>query len=263
MVKKINEALHEKGQALRAKILGSGRVAEAVAQADDFIEYYHIIGHECAYGLLWSRPELSLANRSLVTVATLATMGGSGDVLRAHIKGAITNACSRQELAGLMSVVVAYLGAGVGRATIEEARLAFSQLDQQQAVVSPVEVSSRGASSSEASKGVSMVLEAAGLSQGVVAGKAGLDEMTRDYYNRYLWADGKLSAKSRLFVVLAILASANRLRDLALHIRAAVDCGCTREEIAEVFLTVLIYAGLPACLDGFRTAAEVYAVLDK
>jgi 4-carboxymuconolactone decarboxylase len=50
---------------------------------------------------------------------------------------------------------------------------------------------------------------------------------------------------------------------LRTHIKAALTNGVTRDEIREVFLQVAIYAGVPAAVDSFRIAGEIFAELDK
>lgn len=53
----------------------------------------------------------------------------------------------------------------------------------------------------------------------------------------------------------------NRPHELKLHVRGAINNGLTKEEIAEVFLQVAVYCGVPAAIDGFRVAREVFAEL--
>ena len=46
---------------------------------------------------------------------------------------------------------------------------------------------------------------------------------------------------------------------MKLHIRGALRNGCTKEEIREVFLQAGVYGGVPAAVDAFRIAKEVFA----
>ena len=55
----------------------------------------------------------------------------------------------------------------------------------------------------------------------------------------------------------------NRPHELKTHVRGALANGATREEIREVFMQVAIYCGVPAGVDAFRNAKEVFAELDK
>jgi 4-carboxymuconolactone decarboxylase len=58
---------------------------------------------------------------------------------------------------------------------------------------------------------------------------------------------------------IAMLATLNRPHELKLHLRGAQRNGVTRDEIKEVLLQVAIYAGVPAGVDSFRIAREVFA----
>ncbi len=59
-----------------------------------------------------------------------------------------------------------------------------------------------------------------------------------------------------------MLSALNRVPELKLHIRGALNNGLTREEIREVFLQVAIYCGVPAAVEAFRCAREVFAEID-
>lgn len=96
------------------------------------------------------------------------------------------------------------------------------------------------------------------------------DDFTRplqDLVTRYCWGDiwnrPGLERRERSIINLAMLAALNRPHELKLHVRGALNNGLTREEIREIFLQVAIYCGVPASLDSFRVAKEVFAEIDK
>ena len=99
---------------------------------------------------------------------------------------------------------------------------------------------------------------------------AGADDFTgplQDLVTEYCWGavwgrDG-LTRKTRSMLNLAMTSVLNRPHELRTHIKAAMTNGVTREEIREVFLQVAIYAGVPAAVDSFRTAVEIFAQLDN
>jgi len=78
-----------------------------------------------------------------------------------------------------------------------------------------------------------------------------------------LWVREGLPRKTRSMLNLAMISVLNRPHELRAHIRGALRNGVSREEISEVFLQVMIYAGAPAAVDAFRTAREVFAEMDK
>lgn len=83
-------------------------------------------------------------------------------------------------------------------------------------------------------------------------------EITTEYCWGYVWARPGLPKKTRSMLNLAMLAAMNRGPELRLHLNGALNNGLSKEEIKEIFLQVGIYAGIPACLDAFRTAKEVF-----
>ena len=72
-----------------------------------------------------------------------------------------------------------------------------------------------------------------------------------------------LDMRAREITAVASLAALGTApNQLKVHIKGALNCGCTREEIVEVLMQVLVYAGFPAALTGLRLAKEVFAELD-
>ena len=72
-----------------------------------------------------------------------------------------------------------------------------------------------------------------------------------------------LDLKSRQIATLAALTVlGNAQPQLKVHIQAALNVGCTREEVVEVIIQMAVYAGFPAALNGIFTAKEAFAELD-
>ena len=59
-----------------------------------------------------------------------------------------------------------------------------------------------------------------------------------------------------------MITALNRPHELRLHVRGALHNGLTKDEIKEVFLQAAIYCGVPAALDSFRVAREVFKEMD-
>jgi 4-carboxymuconolactone decarboxylase len=90
-----------------------------------------------------------------------------------------------------------------------------------------------------------------------------MQDLTTEYCWGYVWGRDGISHKTRSFLNLAMLCALNRPQELKTHIRGALTNGATREEIREVFMQVAIYCGVPAGVDAFRNAKEVFAELDQ
>ncbi|EKE78753.1 4-carboxymuconolactone decarboxylase [Oceanibaculum indicum] len=90
-----------------------------------------------------------------------------------------------------------------------------------------------------------------------------MQELVTSYCWGEIWNRPGLPPKTRSLLNLAMLTALNRPHELKLHVRGALNNGVTREEIMEVFLQTAIYCGVPAAIDAFRNAREVFAEVDK
>ncbi len=90
-----------------------------------------------------------------------------------------------------------------------------------------------------------------------------LQELITEYCWGAVWGREQLPRRTRSLLNLAMLSALNRPHELKVHVRGALRNGVTREEIREVFLQVAIYCGVPAAVDAFRTAREVFAEVDR
>jgi 3-oxoadipate enol-lactonase/4-carboxymuconolactone decarboxylase len=88
----------------------------------------------------------------------------------------------------------------------------------------------------------------------------------QDFITRYAWGEiwGRpgLDRRTRSCITLAILTALNYEDELAMHVRAALRNGLTRDEIKEVLLQSGVYAGVPAANRAFAIAQAVFAELD-
>jgi 4-carboxymuconolactone decarboxylase len=85
----------------------------------------------------------------------------------------------------------------------------------------------------------------------------------QDLITRYawgeIWARPGLDRRTRSAITLMALVALNREHELAMHIRAALRSGLTREEIAEVLLQSAVYCGVPAANGAFAIFRDVMA----
>ena len=90
-----------------------------------------------------------------------------------------------------------------------------------------------------------------------------MQELVTEYCWGAVWGREDLPRKTRSMLNLAMISILNRPHELKLHINGALRNGVTKEEIREVFLQVAIYGGVPAAIDSFRIAREVFDANDK
>ncbi|AAM54935.2 MULTISPECIES: carboxymuconolactone decarboxylase family protein [Rhizobium] len=85
-----------------------------------------------------------------------------------------------------------------------------------------------------------------------------MQTLVTEYCWDAIWNRPGLERKQRSILNLGMISALNRPHELKLHVRGAINNGLTKEEIREVFLQVSIYCGVPAAIDSFRVAAEVF-----
>lgn len=86
---------------------------------------------------------------------------------------------------------------------------------------------------------------------------APLQQLVTEYCWGTVWTRPGLELKTRSLLNLAMITALNRPNELKLHVRGALNNGCTEDEIREVLLQAAIYCGVPAAIDSFRVAASV------
>jgi len=85
-----------------------------------------------------------------------------------------------------------------------------------------------------------------------------LQELLNTYCWNDVWNRPGLPRKTRSMLNLAMLSALNKPHELKLHLNGALNNGLTKGDIQEVFLQVAIYCGVPAAVDSFRIAREVF-----
>lgn len=89
-----------------------------------------------------------------------------------------------------------------------------------------------------------------------------MQRLTTEFCWGEIWSRPGLDRRTRSFMNLAMITALNRPHELAVHVRAALNNGLTREEIGEVFLQAAVYCGVPAAMDSFRVAKRTFDELD-
>jgi 4-carboxymuconolactone decarboxylase len=89
-----------------------------------------------------------------------------------------------------------------------------------------------------------------------------LQDFVTEYCWGGIWGREGLPHKTRSMLNLAMISILNRPHELRAHLRGALTNGVTKAEIAEIFLQVGCYAGVPAAVDSFRVAREFFKEMD-
>ena len=101
--------LHEKGLKLRREMLGAEAVEARTRALGAFGEPLQTIINAYAYGDVWSRSAVPLATKSLAMIAMMAATGRTNE-LRVHLKGALGNGCTAEQIQEIPLLVAMYCG---------------------------------------------------------------------------------------------------------------------------------------------------------
>jgi len=101
--------LSDKGLKLRQDMFGKDAVEQRMNAFGAFGEPLQNIINAYAYGDVWSRPALPMAMKSLAMIAMMAAVGRPNE-LRVHVKGALTNGCTAEQIQEILLLVAMYCG---------------------------------------------------------------------------------------------------------------------------------------------------------
>ena len=108
------------GMKVRRQVLGDAHVDASRANADEFSVEWQDFITEQAWGAVWTRPGLSLRERSLITVALLTALGCDGE-LPLHVRGAITNGLTPEEIREVIMHTSVYAGVPLANTAMQVA----------------------------------------------------------------------------------------------------------------------------------------------
>ncbi|HEY4659343.1 MAG TPA: carboxymuconolactone decarboxylase family protein [Gemmatimonadaceae bacterium] len=121
------QGLYDRGMKVRREVLGQEYVDKAVASADDFQRHFQEWVTKHCWGALWTRPGLPRKTRSMLNLAMLAAIGRTNE-LKIHVKGAITNGVTKDEIAEIFLQVGTYCGAPAALESFKTAKEVFAEL---------------------------------------------------------------------------------------------------------------------------------------
>lgn len=99
--------------------------------------------------------------------------------------------------------------------------------------------------------------------------QAGISSIDRDFQTFItegawgsVWSRPHFSRRERSIVTIALLASLGQDEELAMHIRATLNTGASREDVVEALMHVAVYSGVPAANHALKIAKKVYGDID-
>jgi 4-carboxymuconolactone decarboxylase len=121
--------MYDKGLEIRRAVVGADYVEKALSEADDFSKPLQDLLTEYCWGAVWGREELPRKTRSMLNLAMIPILNRPNE-LRTHIKGALTNGVTREEIREIFLQVAVYAGAPTAVDSFRIARDVFAELDQ-------------------------------------------------------------------------------------------------------------------------------------
>ena len=119
----------EEGLKLRKQVLGADYVERAMAGADEFSMPMQELSTEYCWGYVWTRPGLKLRDRSLINIAMISALNRPHE-LKLHVKAALNNGVTREEIREVLLQVAVYCGVPAGVDSVRIAREALAEVDQ-------------------------------------------------------------------------------------------------------------------------------------
>jgi len=118
----------ERGLAIRKKVLGDEFVERSFANADSFSLPMQELSTEYCWGHVWTREGLTLQQRSLLNIGMISALNRPNE-LKLHIKAALTNGLTREQIREALLQVAIYCGVPAGVDSTRIAKEAFAELD--------------------------------------------------------------------------------------------------------------------------------------
>ncbi len=127
----MSQEMFDRGLEIRKAVLGADYVQKSLDAADDFNRDFQELVTEYCWGAGWGRTALSRRDRSLLNLVMLGTLNRSHE-FKLHLKGALTNGCSREEIKDALIQLAIYAGIPAGVEAFRLAREVFTELDGNQ-----------------------------------------------------------------------------------------------------------------------------------
>lgn len=123
------DALWDAGLETRRAVVGDDYVSKSLESMDDFNADLQDWVTRYAWGDVWNRPGLARRDRSLLNIGWLIALGKS-DELKLHLKGAIRNGLTRDEIKEAILQSAVYCGAPAALEATRVARAAFAEMEE-------------------------------------------------------------------------------------------------------------------------------------
>ena len=244
-------------EALDAK--AAGEVQEALKDIAPDLGRFIV---EFAYGDIFSRPGLEPKSRQIVTISALAALGNAAPQLKFHIGAALNIGVTPKEIIETIYVVTVFAGFPAGLNAVFAAREVF-------------ESSGVSVEKMEKPKGLrrdrgldALAKTSQGSGQDVIDSLADIAPELAEFILDFSYGDvisrSVLSPKWKEYAMIAAgVARGTMQPQVRVHVKAAINVGCTKEELVELMYQMAVYAGFPAALNGVFALKEIFREMEE
>jgi 4-carboxymuconolactone decarboxylase len=120
---------YEKGMTVRRAVLGDAHVDRSLQNRNPFNEEFQDLITRYAWGEIWTRPGLSRHTRSLIVIATTVALNRTEE-LRLHLRAAVNNGVTRDEIKEVLLQMAIYCGAPAANSAFHAAQAVFAEIDE-------------------------------------------------------------------------------------------------------------------------------------
>jgi 4-carboxymuconolactone decarboxylase len=124
----MSKEMFEAGLAVRKAVLGAEFVENAIASADDFNRPLQELVTEYCWGACWTREGLSKKTRSMLNLAMLTALNRPHE-LKMHVKGALRNGVTKEEIREVLLQTAIYCGVPAGVDAFRTAKEAIQEYE--------------------------------------------------------------------------------------------------------------------------------------
>ncbi len=124
----MTDEVYERGLKIRREVVGSAYVDKSLAEADDFTRPLQELVTKYCWGEVWSRPGLERRERSLINLAMIAALNRPHE-LKLHIRGALRNGLTRQEIGEVFLQAAIYCGVPAALDSVRIAKEVFAETE--------------------------------------------------------------------------------------------------------------------------------------
>ena len=233
----------------RTPVRGAAPPAKEIHMVAPALEHYT---HDLLFGDVWKRPELSLRDRSIVTVATLIARHQPAE-LPYYLERALDNGVKPGEISEIITHLAFYSGWPNAMAAVDAARTVFAERRIGTDQLPPAKVELLPLDRSAEDKRAGMVEENFGkVAPGVV-------KYTTDALFRELWLRPGLTPRDRSMVTVTALVAAGQTAQITYHLNRAMDNGLTEQQAGEMLTQLAFYAGWPNVFSALPVFKDVFA----